>query len=112
MDSLKESSKYVAQTSERFLTANKKYYELKIFQQIAVATTSFSKIIVIGSLMGLGLIFLSFSAAFALGEYWNSTNLGFLAVGGSYVLIAIGSFILRNRLEQVIIQKLSKTFFD
>ncbi|UII76676.1 hypothetical protein LV716_02500 [Flagellimonas sp. HMM57] len=112
MDALKESSQHITQTSELFLNASKKYYELKVFQQIAVATTSFSKVVLIGSLLALGLIFLSFSAAFALGEYWNSTNLGFLAIGGIYILIAMGSFVLRNRLDGVIIKKLSKTFFD
>jgi len=44
------------------------------------------------------LIFLSFSAAFAIGEAIGRYSLGFLIVGGIYILLVAALFVLKDKM--------------
>lgn len=64
----------------------------------------FSRIIVSLALARLGLfaiIFLSFSAAFAIAEATGKNYLGFLSVGGFYILVGGILFLMRDKLVTV-----------
>lgn len=70
------------------------------------------KATVIGYLLLLILLFLSFAAGFFFGSLFHSNELGFLCVAGFYVLMLVIFLIFRERIvEQPVIKAVMKLFF-
>jgi hypothetical protein len=95
------------------------YVEVK-FDQIRLHTaenlsrifSNVATIAVIGYLLSLMILFLSFAAGFYLGSLLDSDELGFLCVAGFYVLLLIVFLALRKRIvEQPVIKAMIRLFF-
>ena len=77
----------------------------RIFSNVAT-------IAVIGYLVSLMILFLSFAAGFYLGSLLDSDELGFLCVAGFYALLFIVFLALRKRIvEQPVIKAMIRLFF-
>jgi len=77
----------------------------RIFSNVAT-------IAVIGYLVSLLILFLSFAAGFYLGSLLDSNELGFLCVSGFYVLLLIVFLALRKRIvEQPVIKAMIRLLF-
>ena len=77
----------------------------RIFSNVAT-------IAVIGFLLSLMILFLSFAAGFYFGSLLDSNELGFLCVAGFYVLLLIVFLALRKRIvEQPVIKAMIRLFF-
>ncbi|NHF61005.1 hypothetical protein FK220_016760 [Flavobacteriaceae bacterium TP-CH-4] len=111
-DSLESTSKDAFASGEHFFESSKKYYELRIFKQLAITTTSLVKIVLVGSFCLLGLLFGTVALAIYLGDYFGSLVQGFLTTGVILFCIAIIILLLRKKMDKKIIRKLSETFFD
>lgn len=77
----------------------------RIFSNIATKA-------VIGYLLFLIIIFLSFSAGFYLGSLFNSIELGFLSIAGLYIILLILFLIFRKKIiERPVIKAMVRLFF-
>lgn len=112
IDSLKQTSSKAIDTGETYLKKTQEYYTLKAFQQLAISASLFSKLLLVGSLVFLGFIFVVVGGVIALGDYLNSLPLACSITGFVFILIAIIVFFLRKHIDTVVIRKLSKEFFN
>ena len=110
--SLDETSSRAAKAGEDYVKTSRKYFELKVFQQLTLLSSYVIKIAIFGSLFVLGLIFIAVSGASALGDYFENIALGYLSVGTLFILFGVLFYLNRKLVDKLIIQKLSKTFFD
>ncbi|WP_158975311.1 hypothetical protein [Cellulophaga sp. L1A9] len=112
LKSLDDTTNSAAEAGEAYVKSTKKYYELKVFQQLTTLSSYVLKIVLLGSLCVLGLIFIAIAGATALGNYFNNMALGYLIVGGIFFLLVLIIYLVRKSIDRIIIQKLSKTYFD
>lgn len=97
--------------AQNLIDANINYYKLlgcKISSKtLGLVVRIFALIIVVS----LALIFLSVAAGFALGYYLENNALGFLIVGGVYILLALIVYFFRKTIiETPILRKMSEIF--
>jgi len=96
-----------------FLETNIDYYSLLGFKVASKATGFILKIFALSLFAVLALFFLSFAAAFAIGKALDSNTYGFLIVGSFYIIIAVITYTIRERMIDIpILKKFSKIFFD
>lgn len=112
LESLDNSTSNAAEKGEAYLKTTKKYYELKVFQQVSILSSAIVKLAIYGSLFVLGLIFLVVSGASALSEYLDSVALGYLIAAGFIFVLAGIVYLCRKVIDRKVIKKLSKNFFE
>lgn len=112
LDALDSTSSEAAEKGQAYVRTTKKYYELKVFQQLAIFSSSISKWAIFGVLCTLGFIFLAVAAALALSQHFENPASGFLVVGLVFLLLLGLAFFARKKIEHKVIQKLSENFFD
>jgi hypothetical protein len=112
IDALDETSSKAAETGEAYVQATKKYFELKVFQQLAILSTAVIKMAIYGVLFTLALIFLAVAGAHALSAYFDSDALGYLSIAGLFFVFVGIIYLSRKKIENSVIKKLSKTYFD
>jgi hypothetical protein len=100
----KEVSAYVEHSLE--------YAKLKSFKISMVLVTYFAKVVLVGVITILSLLFLSLAASFVLGEAFNNQLYGYLVVGLVYLILALIGFAFRERLNKPILRMFSKYYFD
>lgn len=112
-EELKENLEETQVEAKAYLETSVKYYKLwgfKVAMQSTTLILKFFLIVICGVLM---LLFLSFAAAFALGQLFESTSLGFLCVAGFYLLLAILLYFVKPQIiEGSILSKFSEIFFN
>lgn len=111
IDSINEASNKALNQSEEYLKKSHDFYKLKIFQQLSISISMIFKVLVIGSLVLIALVFLAISLAFFLGALLESYALGFVLVGLLFSLVTFLLFVFRTYIDTKVISKLSKTFF-
>jgi hypothetical protein len=111
-ESVNETARKATKTGENYLKASREYYQLKIFQQLAVQFSAFCKISIIGGILFLALVFLATAGAIALGNYLDSPALGCLFIGAILLLFSLIAFWNRKAIDAKVIKILSVTFFD
>lgn len=112
-EELKENSENIQEQVGKFVDANIEYYKLHSFKIVMKSTTAILKFSLILFAVIMVLFFSSIALALVLGSYFCSFPLGFLAVGGIYVLIAIVLYLIRDKMvERPILEKFSGIFFN
>ena len=109
---INKASADATEKGKEYLKKSEEYYKLKIFQQLTSSISLLVKSLIIGGFLIIGLVFASVSAALAIGEALNSLALGYVIVAGAYIMLSIIIYIFRSYIDDKIISKLSKTFFD
>jgi hypothetical protein len=112
IDSLNETNKKTAEIGEKFLAKSFDYYKLKIFQQITISVSMLFKVLAIGSVVMIGLVFLSLALAFKISDLLQSYAVGFALMGSIYLIMSIIIYLLRKQINNVIVKSLSKPFFN
>ncbi|MEA1787308.1 hypothetical protein U1E44_14495 [Arenibacter sp. GZD96] len=112
IDSINDTTAKALDFGENYIAKSGAYYRLKIFQQLTISFSFFFKLIVLGSLIFLGMIFLTVAGSMALGDYLESLPLACVIIAGVLFLIALMIYILRKNIDKKVIEKLSTTFFD
>ncbi|MEZ4970639.1 MAG: hypothetical protein R2814_13475 [Flavobacteriaceae bacterium] len=95
-----------------YLENSEEYIKLKIFKVLMELVTIFAQTLLIGAMLLLALVLLSWAASNALNEALESPYLGFLLVGVGYILIAVVCFSLKDKLNGPLLRKFSKHYFD
>lgn len=97
---------------QQYLDTSKEYLRLQVFKTAMHLVTAISKSLLIGALAVLALVFLSLAAAWGLGTWLESEALGFLIVGGVYLLAAVLCYRFRDRLDGPILSHFSRKYYD
>ena len=111
-ESINATNSKAKDVGEKYLKTSFNYYKLKIFQQLSISISLVFKIFAIGALVLLGIIFLAISLAILIGESLDNYIIGFLWVGFIFLVISLILYLFRKHLNNLIIKKLSKNFFN
>ncbi len=111
-EEIKEQINHVEEGVRSYVKNSLDFYRLQSFRSMMKGVTMATKVLIIGGITSIALLFLSLSAAFWLGTMLNNTAEGFLIVGGFYVLLGIILFLLRSKIEKPLLKKFSKFYFD
>lgn len=95
-----------------YFVNSEEYLELKVFKVLMQFLAASLKTVLVSLGVLFALFFLSLGLALALCEALDSYYLGFIMVGGFYVLMSFVLYIFRNKLNGSIIRKFSTLYFD
>lgn len=94
-----------------YIKSSEDYIKLKSFKVLMLGVTYITKVIVIGALVCIMLLILSFAVAFRLAQILDDTFYGFLIVGLFYVLVVVVVYFFRNKCNAPLLRKFSKCYF-
>ncbi len=112
IDSLENHANKALDHGEEYILKTQEYYELKIFQQLSNTTSIFAKIAIIGSLVSLGFLLLLVASTIALANAIDSYVYACLINAGILFFLAFVLYLLREKIDKSIIQKMSKQYFN
>jgi hypothetical protein len=112
-DQLKEHSENIQDQAQAYFESTACYYKLWGFKVAMKSTTMILKYILLLLCFSMVLLFCSIAVAFAIGDYYQSNAIGFLYVGGFYLVATILISFIKNKLiEGPILEKFSEIFFN
>jgi len=112
-EELNENTEHFRKDAKSFLETTLAFQKLKVFKLAMQSTTLIFKILLVGLGLSAFLLFCSLAGAFAIGEALNNTSLGFLILGGLYLLFTILIYSFRKKLiEGLTLRLFSKIFFN
>jgi hypothetical protein len=112
-EELKENTENIQEQAQAYLESNLAYYKLWGFKVAMKSTTMILKFTLILLCFSMILLFSSVAAAFAIGNYMDSYSLGFLIVGGIYLVFTGLLFLIKDKIvEGPILEKFSEIFFN
>jgi len=112
-EKIKENSENIQDQAQAYLESTTSYYKLWGFKVAMKSTTMILKFTLLLLCFSMVLLFGSIAAAFAIGDYYQSNAIGFLFVGGFYLVATILiSFIKNKVIEGPILEKFSEIFFN
>jgi len=88
------------------------YYKLKFFKVFMKGTTSFVKILLLAIILLPTIIILAITASIGIGYELGNMFYGFLIISGFFLLILIVAYLLRHKLEKILLKKISRYYFD
>jgi uncharacterized membrane protein len=99
--------------AEDYIESSISYHKLDLFKKVMKGVVAGSYQLILGFFLLIALLFLSVALAIFLGELLDSTALGYLIVGGFYLLVMIiCSFFLKRTLEKILVRTASIQFFN
>ncbi|WPO80081.1 competence protein [Flavobacterium sp. KACC 22761] len=112
-EELKENTENIQDQAKEYIESHLAYYKLWGFKVAMKSTTLIFKFTLILLCFSMVLLFGSFAAAYAFGDFFGSTALGFLTVGGIYLFFTILLFFVKDKfVEGPILEKFSEIFFN
>ena len=109
--SINDTSNKASDIGERYIDTSFAYLKLKVFQQLTFTISMMGKALVIGAVLFIGLIFLAISAAIAIGDALGQIALGYLIIGGFFLIMSFAIYKMRRRFDAKIIAKFQTIFF-
>nr|WP_297308169.1 competence protein [uncultured Flavobacterium sp.] len=110
---LKEDFEKIKVDAKAFIDQNIEYYQLLGLKISCKAFSLILKIFLLALFLSIALLFISIASAFALGNLLESYTLGFLIIGGIYLLVTAIVYLNRNKLIDLpVIKKLSEMFYE
>lgn len=112
-NSITDNFKEFTTATQDYIESSISYHKLDLFKKVMKGVVSGSHKLILGFFLLIALLFLSVALAIYLGEYLDSIALGYLIVGGCYlILMFILSLFLKKFLEKKILNKASAQFFN
>jgi amino acid transporter len=112
-EELKENTEAIQENAKAYLESSLAYYKLWGFKVAMKSTTLMLKFFLIALCLMIVLLFVSIAGAMALGQLFQSYPLGFLAVAGIYLILALLLFLVKDKIvEGPILEKFSEIFFN
>ncbi|WP_298303298.1 competence protein [Flavobacterium sp.] len=112
-EELKENTEAIQENAKAYVESSLAYYKLWGFKVAMKSTTLLVKFLLIAMCLMIVLLFVSISGAMALGQLFQSYPLGFLAVAGIYLILALLLFLVKDKIvEGPILEKFSEIFFN
>ena len=88
------------------------YYKLQLFAQLATLISMIIKVVIIGGLSMIALLFFSVALAQFLGQVLEDETFGYVLMGGGLLLILVIVYGCRKHIENRVVQKLSENFVE
>lgn len=112
-DELKEHSEDIQDNAQAYFETSVAYYKLWGFKVAMKSTTMILKFTLILLCLSMVLLFCSIAGALAIGMALGSYPLGFLIVGGIYLIFSGLLFLIKDKIvEGPILEKFSEIFFN
>jgi hypothetical protein len=112
-EEINEKADEIKQNAKILVDTNIAYYKLWGFKVAMKSTTLFVKFVLIVLCLSFVLLLASVALSIALGEFFGSYALGFLAVSGIYLVVSIALFFIKsNIIEGTTLEKFSEIFFN
>jgi len=113
LKTLDRASSNAIEATEDYVEVTKRYYRLKLFQQLASYFASISKLALLGGIIFMAVILLSVAGALALGNALGSFSLGCVLMAAILLLVAMIIYLGRVALiDRVVLRSMATTFFD
>nr|WP_317632048.1 phage holin family protein [uncultured Flavobacterium sp.] len=113
INNIKDNIEDIKVHTKQYIDTNIEYYTLLGFKITTKASSFLIKIVLLSLFLLLSLMFLSFAIAFAIGNWVDSYSLGFLIVGGIYLLISLILFYKGGRfIDKPMLKTFSEIFFN
>lgn len=110
-ESINDTADRASEFGEKYVDKSYQYYKLKVFQQLAYVVSMFGKVLLMGAVLFIGSLFLAIAAAIAIGEYLGDIALGYLVVGGLFVVTAIIIYLCRGLIDSKVIKMVQALFY-
>jgi Cu/Ag efflux pump CusA len=112
-EELKENTENIQEQAKAYIANTAAYYKLWGFKVAMKSTTMIIKFSLILLCFSMVLLFCSVAAALAIGLALDSYALGFLIVGGVYLVLTGILFSIKDKIvEGPILEKFSEIFFN
>ena len=112
-EELKENTVDIQKQAKEYIENSVAYYKLWGFKVAMRSTTMILKFTLIALSLSMVLLFCSVAGAFAIGEALDSYPLGFLIIGGIYLVFTVLLFLIKDKVvEGPILEKFSEIFFN
>ena len=112
-EELKENTEAIQENAKAYVESSLAYYKLWGFKVAMKSTTLMLKFFLIALCLMIVLLFVFIAGAMALGQLFQSYPLGFLAVAGIYLVLALLLFLVKDKIvEGPILEKFSEIFFN
>lgn len=112
-EEIKEHTEDIQKQAKDYIENSVAYYKLWGFKVAMKSTTMMLKFALIAMSLSMVLLFCSVAGAFAIGEALHSYALGFLIVGGIYLVLTGLLFLIKDKVvEGPILEKFSEIFFN
>ncbi|MCK8140486.1 competence protein [Flavobacterium sp. I-SCBP12n] len=112
-EELKENTEEIQEEIHAYIKTNVSYYKLWGFKVAMKSTTMILKFSLILLCLSMVLLFCSIAGALAIGKSLENYPLGFLIIGGIYLLITSLLFLIKDKIvEGPILEKFSEIFFN
>ncbi len=110
---LKENTENIQEQAKAYIESTAAYYKLWGFKVAMKSTTMIIKFSLILLCFSMVLLFCSVAGALAIGIALDSYALGFLIVGGVYLVITGILFSIKDKIvEGPILERFSEIFFN
>lgn len=110
---LKDNAEDIQEKLKNVLDSNVAYYKLWLFKVAMKSTTMLLKVLLMAVFFMFFLLFASLALAIYLSGIFESYTLGFLSVGGIYILLLLVVYLTKdNLLESRLLEKFSQVFFN
>ena len=110
-ESFNETTDKASNIGERYVKTSHQYFKLKAFKHLSSSLSFTAKLLIIGGLFFVGLVFASIALAFYFRNLTESIVLGFVLVGIIYFVIGLIFYFLRNHITKKVITALSSKFY-
>ena len=112
-EELKEHTENIQDQGQAYIETSIAYYKLRGFKVAMKSTTLILRFTLIFLCFLMVLLFCSIAGAFLIGQSLNNYALGFLIVGGVYLVLTGLIFLLKDKIiEGPILEKFSEIFFN
>lgn len=113
VEELKDTIEDIQENAKTYIDKSIAYYKLWGFKVAMKSTTLALKFFLIAVCLIVVLLFVSVAGALALGNSFGNYPLGFLAVAGIYLVVALLLFLVKDKIvEGPILEKFSEIFFN
>ncbi len=113
LHSISENAEGLSKNAQEFIENSYAYYKLSVFKKLTKSTSSMIIFMIIGAVLFGAMLLITFALALFIGTWLDNWGLGFLIMGGIYLLIAVIVYYgLRKTIERKVLVRASMDFFD
>lgn len=109
---LRENIDQLKYEAKELIDSNTEYYKLWVFKVITKTSASLLKLLLIGIFLTMVFLFFSVAGAIAIGYALDNQALGFLIVGGIYLVVSLCIYYMRHIIEKPVIKRFSEIFYN
>lgn len=112
-ENLKEKKENIQDNLKNAVDSTIAYYKLWFFKILMKSVTMVAKVLLIMCFLMMFMFFASIALALYLGQLMHSNVLGFLSVGGIYVVLIVIAYFIKDKIvEGNILEKFSNVYFN